>query len=108
MLTNLPQWNHCVGINSQTNWLTDTNLSVDCRILRIVEFDLKLLDCSKSLLYEHELQNPLQIAKFQYCKLVKDSTWFKIYWTASTVLETEWKVWENMGLYTPISSLQQQ
>ena len=29
------------------NWLIDTKLSVDCRILGIVEFDLKLLDFSK-------------------------------------------------------------
>ena len=51
----------------------ETNLSVDCRILRIVEFGLKLLDFSKSLLYEHELQKPFQIAKYQYCRLVEDS-----------------------------------
>ena len=50
-LTNLPQWNHCIEIknyaemkhcvetNTQTNWLVDTNLSVDCKFLRIVEFD---------------------------------------------------------------------
>ena len=74
----------------------------------MVEFDLKLLDCSKNLLIKHELQNPLQIAKFQYCKLVEDSSWFNIYWTASTILETERKAWENRGLYTPISSLQKQ
>ena len=42
--------------------MIDTNLSVDFRILRIVEVDLKLLDCSKNLLYEHELQEPLQIS----------------------------------------------
>ena len=37
----------CVEMNTQTNWLIDTNLSVDCRILRIAEFDMKLFDCSK-------------------------------------------------------------
>ena len=47
-------------MNTQTNWLINTNLSVDCRILRIVEFDLELLDSSTSLLYEHELQKPLR------------------------------------------------
>ena len=57
----MPQRNHCVGMknyvevkhcvemNTQTNWLIDKNLSVDCRVLIIVEFDLKLLDCSKKL-----------------------------------------------------------
>ena len=38
---------YCVKMNTQTIWLIHTNLSVDCRILRIAEFDLKLLDCSK-------------------------------------------------------------
>ena len=37
----------CVEMNTQTNWLIDTNLSVDCRILIIAEFDMKLFDCSK-------------------------------------------------------------
>ena len=58
-MTSLLQWNlcvgmknyveikHCVEINTQTNWLIDTNLSADCKILRTVEFDLKLLDCLK-------------------------------------------------------------
>ena len=35
--------NHCAEMNSQTNWLSDKNL-VGCSILRIVEFDLKMLD----------------------------------------------------------------
>ena len=34
---------HCVEMNAQTNCLIHTNLSVDCRILRIVEFDLRIL-----------------------------------------------------------------
>ena len=38
---------HCVEMNTQTNRLIDTNLSADYRILRTVEFDLKLLDCLK-------------------------------------------------------------
>ena len=63
-MKNYVEMKHCVEMNTQTNWLIDTNLSVDCRILRIVEFDLELLDCSKSLLYEPELQKPLQVAKF--------------------------------------------
>ena len=63
-MKNYVEIKHCVEMNTQTNWLIDTNLSVDCRILRIVEFDLELLDCSKSLLYEPELQKPLQVAKF--------------------------------------------
>ena len=29
---------HCVEMNTQTNWLTDTNLIVDSRIMRTVEF----------------------------------------------------------------------
>ena len=33
-----------VQMNTQRNWLKDTILIVDCRILRIVEFDLKILD----------------------------------------------------------------
>ena len=33
---------HCVEMNAQTNWLIHTNLSIDCRSLRIVEFDLKI------------------------------------------------------------------
>ena len=32
-----------VSINTQTNWLIDAILSVDCRILRIVKSDLKIL-----------------------------------------------------------------
>ena len=78
-MKNYVEMKHCVEMNTQTNWLIDTNLSVDCRILRIVEFDLELLDCSKSLLYEPELQKPLQVAKFQYWKLVEDSNWFNIH-----------------------------
>ena len=31
-------------MNTQTNWLIDTILSVDCKILTIVEFDFKILD----------------------------------------------------------------
>ena len=66
---------YCVEMNTQTNSLTDTNLSVNCRILRIVDFDLKLLKTvHKSLLYECELQKPLQIGKFQYCKFFEDSS----------------------------------
>ena len=38
---------HCVEMNTQTNLLIDATLSIDCRILRIVEFDLKLLNYSK-------------------------------------------------------------
>ena len=38
---------YCVEMHIQTNWLIDTHFSVDYRILRIVEFDLKLVDCSK-------------------------------------------------------------
>lgn len=34
-------------MKTQKNWLIDTNLSDGCTILRIIEFDLKLLDCSK-------------------------------------------------------------
>ena len=34
-------------MKTQTNWLIDTNLIDGCTILRIIEFDLKLLDCSK-------------------------------------------------------------
>ena len=33
-----------VYMNTQTNWLIDGILSVDCRILRIAESDLKMLD----------------------------------------------------------------
>ena len=52
----LPQQNDCIvmknyvemkysaEMNTQTNWLIDTNLNVGSRILRIVEFDLKILD----------------------------------------------------------------
>ena len=38
---------HCVEMNTQANLLIDTNLSVDCGTLRIIEFDMKLLDYSK-------------------------------------------------------------
>ena len=38
---------YCVKMNTQRNWLIHTNLRVDCKILRIVEFDLKLSDCSE-------------------------------------------------------------
>ena len=46
-MKNYAEMKHCVEMNTQTIWLIDTNLSVECRILRIVEFGLKLLDCSK-------------------------------------------------------------
>ena len=38
---------HLVEMNIQASWLVDTNLNADCRILRIVEFVLKLVDCCK-------------------------------------------------------------
>ena len=52
-MTSLLQWNlcvgmknyveikHCVEMNTQTDSLIDTNLSFDCRILKIVKFDWK-------------------------------------------------------------------
>ena len=33
-----------VWMNTQTNWLINSILNVDYRILRIVEFDLKILE----------------------------------------------------------------
>ena len=62
--TSGPQWNHSVGMENEVvemkcwnkaafrneytkHWLIDKNLSVDHSILRIAEFYLKLLDCSK-------------------------------------------------------------
>ena len=89
-------------MNTQTNSLIDTNLNVNCRILRIVDFDLKLLKTvQKSLLYERELQKPLQIAKFQYCKFSEDSSWFSIHWTPCNVLENWMKSLGKQGfIYT--------
>ena len=71
-MKNYVEMNHCVEMNTQTNWLINTSFNVDCRILRIVEFDLKLLDCSKSLLNENELQNQF---KLQYSNT---ASWLKI------------------------------
>ena len=92
MLTSLQQWNHCVGMSMKRNttlknyvqtkhcvemstqrkWLIDTNLSVDCR-------NLSLLDCSKKPIIWTWVAKPLQIAKFQYYKFVEDSSWFNIH-----------------------------
>ena len=36
--------NETTVMNTKTNGLINRNLSVDCRILRIVEFDKKILD----------------------------------------------------------------
>ena len=41
----------------------------------------------------------LQIAKSQNCKLIDDSSWFSIHWTASTVLENWMKSLEKTGVY---------
>ena len=66
-------------MNTQSNWLIDTIFSVDCRILRIAEFDLKILD------YHFKLQNP------------NSASWWKIQvdsiFTEQLVLsqKTEWK-----------------
>ena len=67
---------HCVEMNTQTNLLIDTNLSVDCGTLRIIEFDMKLLDGSKK---------PTLWTRAANTTLVEDSSWFNIDWTASTV-----------------------
>ena len=42
---------HCVEMSKETDWFFDTNLSIDFRILRIVEFDLRLPDCSPPRLW---------------------------------------------------------
>ena len=52
------------------------------------------------MLYKHNLQKPLEIAKFQYCKLTQDSSWFIIQETASAVLENWIKSLENSYIYT--------
>ena len=67
---------HCVEMNTQTNLLIDPNLSVDCGTLRIIEFDMKLLDCSKK---------PTLSTWAAKTTLAEDSSWFNIHWTASTV-----------------------
>ena len=46
-MKNYVKMKHCVEMNIETNWLIDTNLNVEFKILRIVESDLKLLECSK-------------------------------------------------------------
>ena len=52
ILTSLPQWNHYVVMKNYVEmkhcvemniWLIDANLSVNCRILRIVKFDITRL-----------------------------------------------------------------
>ena len=45
----------------------------------------------------------LQIAKFQECKLIEDSSWFNIHWTASSVLENWMTSLEKLGfIYTSL------
>ena len=80
-MTGLSQWNNCVGMknealcgNEYANKFTD--LSVDCGTLRIIEFDMKLLDCSKK---------PTLWTWAAKTTLAEDSSWFNIHWTASTV-----------------------
>ena len=103
----MPQWNHCTGMNKYVGmkhcvWMdSQTNKQMDC-LIQIWVLTVDFENCSiwpensrlvnadgwaaqKNLLCEHD--KPLQIAKFQYFKLVEDSSWFSIHWTASTVLE---------------------
>ena len=93
---------HCVELNTQTNLLIDTDLSAHCRILRIVEFDLNLLDCSKKPTIWTWVAKPLHSARFQYCKLIEDSSWFNIHWTAIIVLE-KWV--KGLGLFLPCKNI---
>ena len=92
-------WNEALSRNEYTNKLTDW-YKYDCWLLKLencwVWLDIFIL-FKKSLLYEHELQKPFQIAKFQCCKLVEDSSWFDIHWTASTVLENRMKSLGKQG-----------
>ena len=109
-VTSLPQWNHCVGMknyvekkhcvemNTQTNWLIDW-YKFECWPENSEKgwIWLKITRLFKKPTIEHELQKPFQFSKFQYCKLVKDSSWFNIHWTASTVLENWMKRLGKLG-----------
>ena len=61
------------------------------------------LNFKKSLLYEHELEKPLHIVKFQYCKFVEDSSWFNIHWKACVrkLNEKSGKTGAYIHLYLP-------
>ena len=85
---------HCIGVNTQTNWLIDINLGVHCRILRIVEFDLKLLDYSKR-----------PTIGTWVAKTTLNSVNSVFIEQPVLSYKTKWKVWKNNGLYAPISFL---
>ena len=48
------------------------------------------------------LQKPPEIPNLQFASRLKIQV--DSFLTASTVLENEWKVWENMGIYSSFPS----
>ena len=100
------RWNEALCRNVYTNKLNDSR-KFECleslefrnfKILRIVEFGLKLLGCSEKPTIWTWNAKLLEIEKSQYWKLVQDSSWFNTHWTASTVLENWIKSLGKQGL----------
>ena len=66
----------------------------------------------KSVLSEHELKKPLEITKFQHCKLTQDSSWFnspgvwgvnfsRQLWPSKTFLKVKCYVWLYEKIMSP-------
>ena len=77
MILNLFSWNLNTYKTHRTNLFS----------FYLFSFYSLFTNCSKKPTIWTSVAKTLQIAKFQYCKLVEDSSWFIIHWTVSTVLE---------------------